>query len=116
MQIKDYFVPPKELVNLAPEEVKEKIKSGSYVLVDVRTEWEYRKGHIKGAILYPHGNEKKFLEKFGILDNVILVCKTGHRSRASANELVRLGMKKIYHMEGGMDNWRKKGFSEETSD
>ena len=115
MSIYDFFKNPKGLVELPPEKVKEIVENGKkdYILIDVRTNWEYNKGHIKGSLLYTLGNEDKLIKKLGIKDNVILICKTGHRSRAAANRLIRMGFNKVYHIKGGMDNWRKKGLPEE---
>jgi SulP family sulfate permease len=107
----DYFNQPSALENLSPDkllELKEK-----YALIDVRTGFEYRHGHIKGAIHYKLGREKEIDDKFPRDEPLILICKTGHRSRAAANRLVRQGYKKLYHLEGGMNKWRKEKFSEE---
>ncbi|MEM0139386.1 MAG: rhodanese-like domain-containing protein [Ferroplasma sp.] len=107
----DYFKQPDELKNLTPEQVME--MKGKYPLVDVRTGFEYRHGHIAGASHYKLGREKEIIEKFGLNSQIILICKTGHRSRAAANRLARMGFKEIYHLEGGMDRWRKEKMPEE---
>ncbi|WMT51116.1 MAG: rhodanese-like domain-containing protein [Ferroplasma sp.] len=107
----DYFNQPDELKNLSPEqllELKEK-----YSVVDVRTGFEYRHGHIKGAVHYKLGNEDEIEKKFPREEPIILVCKTGHRSRAAANRLVRKGYTKLYHLEGGMNKWRAEKLPEE---
>jgi len=104
----DYFNQPQELENLTPDKLtalKEK-----YPVIDVRTGFEYRHGHIKGAIPYKLGKEDEIEKKFPKDEPIILICKTGHRSRAAANRLVRKGYKKLYHLEGGMDKWRKENF------
>jgi len=111
MSLFDFFKNPKDLKELDPEDIN--LDDKKFVLIDVRTRGEYNRGHIKGSVNYPLGNEDKIINDVGIVDNVLLICKTGHRSRASANRLVRQGFKKIYHIKGGMDNWRKKGFDEE---
>ncbi|WP_337860628.1 rhodanese-like domain-containing protein [Ferroplasma sp.] len=107
----DYFNQPQELENLTPKKLLE--LRDKYALIDVRTGFEYRHGHIKGAIHYKLGKEKEIESKFPKDDALILICKTGHRSRAAANRLVRIGYKKLYHLEGGMDKWRKEKFPEE---
>ena len=107
----DYFNQPAELKNLSPEqltELKEK-----YAVVDVRTGFEYRHGHIKGSVHYKLGKEDEIIQKFSKDEAIILVCKTGHRSRAAANRLVRIGYTKLYHLEGGMNKWRSEKFPEE---
>jgi SulP family sulfate permease len=107
----DYFNQPPELENLTPEQIinlKDK-----YAIIDVRTGFEYRHGHLKGSIPYKLGKEDEIEKKFSKDEPIILICKTGHRSRAAANRLVRRGYKKLYHLQGGMNTWRKEKFPEE---
>ena len=69
----DYFNQPAELKNLSPEqltELKEK-----YAVVDVRTGFEYRHGHIKGSVHYKLGKEDEIERKFSKDEAIILVCK-----------------------------------------
>ena len=107
----DYFNQPDELKNLSPEEVSK--MDNEYKIIDVRTKFEYKRGHIKNAVNYKLGNEKNIVSDFGTDAKIILICKTGHRSRAAANRLMRSGYKNLYHLEGGMNNWRKKKMPEE---
>ncbi len=106
----DYFNNPDTLKNLTPDQVLDMKRK--YPLIDVRTGFEYRHGHIDGAIHYKLGRERDILNKFGKDQKIILICKTGHRSRAAANRLTRLGFEEIYHLEGGMNTWRKQKMPE----
>lgn len=57
-----------------------------FTLIDVRTLEEYQSGYIKGAKLYPLGNEEKIAHDFGVDQKIILVCRSGHRSQVAAND------------------------------
>ena len=92
---------------ISPEEAKA-IMDGAqpYVLVDVRTRQEYDSGHIQGAVLIPDTQIRQ--EAARILpdkDAIILVyCRSGRRSEASAKELVALGYRNVYDF-GGINDW-----------
>ncbi|WP_236688990.1 rhodanese-like domain-containing protein [Acidiplasma cupricumulans] len=108
---KDYFIDPPELEPLKPEDVMKRLNE--YKIIDVRTGIEFRRGHIKNAVHYKLGREDDIVKDFGRDAKIILVCKTGHRSRAAANRLARMGYKKLYHLDGGMNTWRKEKLPEE---
>ncbi|MFG1519965.1 MAG: rhodanese-like domain-containing protein [Thermoplasmataceae archaeon] len=107
MSIMDYFRHPPDLRNLSPREVDELSKKEGFRVIDVRTRFEFNNGHIHNSVLYSLGHEKDIMNKFGNEGKIILVCKTGHRSRAAANRLNRLGLSGLNHLEGGVDRWRK---------
>lgn len=76
------------------------------IVLDVRTEEEYELSHIENSVLIP---DYELAEKCGKMlpdkDAVILVCcRTGARSRQSANLLTKLGYTKIYDF-GGLVDW-----------
>lgn len=82
-------------------------KGGGVTVVDVRTEEEYREGHIKNAILVPNEtlNSGKRPENLPDLDAILLVyCRTGVRSREASQKLEELGYKHIYDF-GGITDW-----------
>ena len=77
-----------------------------YVILDVRTDWEYENGHIEGAINIPNeeiGHEE--IETLPDKEQTILVyCRSGNRSKQAASKLAVLGYKNIYEF-GGVITW-----------
>ena len=70
-------------------------------LLDVREEYEYQDGHIKGAINLPL---REILEKKDTLPkdkDIYVYCRSGHRSADAVNFLKSLGFEKIHNIEGG---------------
>tara|TARA_Y200000002_G_scaffold66120_1_gene51020 strand:- start:4293 stop:4673 length:381 start_codon:yes stop_codon:yes gene_type:complete len=87
---------------------KNKIELSDVRLIDVRTPMEFSQGNINGSINVDFNNEEEFLNYFNELDKtepVFLYCRSGNRSRKSADKLINLGFSKIYDLEGGFIEW-----------
>ena len=90
---------------ISAEEAKE-MMTGEYILLDVRTDEEFREGHISGAILIPDYEiavraENELPEK----DAIILVyCRSGRRSALAAKALADIGYSNIFDF-GGIIDW-----------
>ncbi|WP_338991150.1 rhodanese-like domain-containing protein [Fusobacterium polymorphum] len=70
-------------------------------LLDVREEYEYQEGHIKGAVNLPL---REILEKKDTLPknkDIYVYCRSGHRSADAVNFLKSLGFEKVHNIEGG---------------
>ena len=70
-------------------------------LLDVREDYEYQDGHIKGAVNLPL---REILEKKDILPkdkDIYVYCRSGHRSADAVNFLKSLGFEKVHNIEGG---------------
>ena len=74
------------------------------VLIDVRQPHEYRKGHIAGVISMPLTEVSQRLHELPRDRPVILICRTGRRSRAAARLLRRTGYAS-FNLQGGMLRW-----------
>ena len=77
-----------------------------YAILDARTQAEYDKGHIPGAILIPHDTVATAAEDaLPDKDQLILVyCRSGNRSKQASQELVDLGYTNVIEF-GGINNW-----------
>ena len=87
---------------------KNKIESNNVILVDVRTPMEYSQGHIQGSVNVDFKEEKDFQNYFKNLDKsetIFLYCRSGNRSKKSAEKLIDLGFNKIYDLDGGFIEW-----------
>jgi len=76
------------------------------ILLDVRTEAEYREKHIPGAILLPN-NEIRSRAADVLPDRnalILVYCYSGGRSSGAALELVNMGYSNVYDF-GGIINW-----------
>jgi phage shock protein E len=63
------------------------------VVIDARTEQEFRAGHVEGALLIPH---EQIAQKIGSLsvkkdDHVVLYCRSGRRSGLALETLKGMG-------------------------
>lgn len=76
------------------------------MLIDVRTEEEYNKGHIERAINIPYDKVVESLSVYGIINfdvPLIVYCKSGGRSSKAAEALVNAGYNNVYNL-GAMSN------------
>lgn len=92
---------------ITAEEAKQKMDSGeSYVLVDVRTEDEFKVGHIEGALLIP--NDTLLADPPMLLPDkdatILIYCRSGNRSRQASEKLIEMGYTKVYDF-GGIIDW-----------
>lgn len=81
------------------------------VVVDVREPWEYRRGHVPGAVLMPLA---QLSERIGELDPerpVAVICESGNRSQSAAALLGRKGFKSIFNIAGGTGAWISSGLA-----
>ena len=87
------------------DNMKDLVKQDNSFLIDVREPSEYDEDHLEGAInisstkidsIKDYDNIKK--------DSIIIVyCKSGKRSKDSADKLINLGYKKVYDL-GSINN------------
>ena len=81
-------------------------EADSFILLDVRTEEEFRERRIYGALLIPYNEIKSRAESELTDKNVVifLYCRSGRRSALAAADLATLGYMSIYDF-GGIINW-----------
>ena len=76
------------------------------LILDVRTEEEFRSGHIPGAVLLP--NEEITDERPEELPDpdqkILIYCRSGRRSREAAEKLSAMGYTRILEF-GGITTW-----------
>ena len=94
--------------DISIEESKKLINEGNVNLIlDVRNEDEFAKGHLKNAIQIPVKELKENLsdiEKFK--DELVLVyCRSGKRSAEAVDILKENGFKNLVHMKDGISKW-----------
>jgi len=95
------------------DEVKKKIdSSGKFTLVDVREESEFAKDHLPGAIHLGKGIIERDIEARvpDLNMEIVLYCGGGFRSALAADNLQKMGYKNVISMDGGIRDWREKGY------
>ena len=91
---------------ISVDEVKSLVDSfndqDNLVIIDVRTNEEYKEGHIKNSINIPVDNIEKI--NYRKDTKIVLYCRSGNRSNQAALKLKSLGYENIYDM-GGINYW-----------
>lgn len=95
------------------DEVKARLDHGEpLTLLDVREESEYARDHLPGAIHLGKGILERDIEaKFPDPSvELILYCGGGFRSALAADNLQKMGYTKVISMDGGIRDWRQRGY------
>ncbi|WP_232827791.1 rhodanese-like domain-containing protein [Marinomonas shanghaiensis] len=93
---------------LTPSAATNLMNNEDAVVIDIRPEKEFNTGHITGAMNIPATKMQdnlKRLEKHKETP-IIIVCKSGITSGASAKDLKKAGFSKIYKLQGGIVEWQ----------
>lgn len=98
------------------EEFK-KILQGSnpnYIFIDVRTRGEFKSSSIEGVKNIPLDDLKKHINELKKYEKVYVHCHNGSRSREACKKLSNEGINSVI-VEGGIVEWRRKGFPIKSS-
>ena len=96
---------------LSPVQATLMINREDALVIDVREQNEFAKGHIPNA---KHIPLTALEQRAGELDKhkqmpLILCCATGARSGAAAGTLRKLGFEKVFNLAGGIQGWTSAG-------
>jgi rhodanese-related sulfurtransferase len=94
-------------------DVKQKMdKKEKFLLVDVREESEFAKDHLPGAIHLGKGIIERDIEARvpDLNAEIVLYCGGGFRSALAADNLQKMGYTNVISMDGGIRDWREKGY------
>ena len=109
-----WWLPVGKVAEIEPGDLKLAIDSEQpLLLLDMRTEAEFRAGHIPGALRYTLLELKSAL-KAGALPNdgraCVAICLSAHRSIPAVRLLKRHGRADAVHLAKGMRGWWHAGF------
>ena len=94
-------------------ETKKRLDAGEKIIVvDTREDSEWARGHIPGAIHLGKGIIERDIEKT-VPDKeatIVLYCGGGFRSALAADNLQKMGYTNVISMDGGIRDWREKGY------
>ena len=94
-------------MKISAKQAKEMMDSGEpFIVLDARTQDEFKKRHIEGAVNIPHDAVKMRAGKELPDKNALILvhCKSGGRSAVAVKELLKMGYTNVYDF-GGLADW-----------
>ena len=94
---------------------KQKLLKGEdkFILLDVRSEAEFKAGHLPGALNVERGRIEWFIPN--IVKNterrIYVYCRSGMRSAFATERLLEMGYKNVIHIKGGFLGWLNAGYT-----
>jgi len=82
--------------------------AGAFIL-DVREPSEWADFHVSGATLIPLGSLASRINEVPRDKDVVVMCRTGHRSSSGRDILLSAGFKRVTSMAGGLTDWKNQG-------
>ena len=76
------------------------------MLIDVREAWEFKQGHARGARNIPLSQLGQRFREVPADRDLLLICRSGHRSLQAAEFLQTEGWAHITNVSGGMASWQ----------
>ena len=97
------------IVDMAREEIRQRLEDGSILLIDVREPHEFAAGHIPGSILMPLSafNPAEIPDQQG--REIVFSCAAGVRSRHALAIAQAAGVPAEAHYAGGFKDWAMAG-------
>ncbi|MCG2617030.1 thioredoxin domain-containing protein [Terrimonas sp. NA20] len=94
---------------LSPEAFEKAISEGDQLILDVRTEKEFRLGYIKNAMQANWNDTAEFRKRVQAIDRqkpVYIYCLGGVRSTAAAKWMETQGFSNLIELDGGINAWK----------
>jgi SulP family sulfate permease len=109
-------IPDGQIADISCRELWDELHNGSGgmrpLVIDVREPREYRHGHVPEAELVPLPYILEDAVKLPRDRQIILVCRSGRRSRRAAYALQQVGIREVTILRGGILAWKAAGLLE----
>lgn len=95
------------------DDVKQRLDDNEqFLLIDVREDNEWDRDHLPRAIHLGKGVIERDIEQRvpDVNAPIVLYCGGGFRSALAADNLGRMGYTNVLSMDGGIREWREKGY------
>ena len=102
------YVGPGASRPVSPMELLQLINHQNALVLDVRTDKEYRDGHIINSMHIPLSTLSDQLSKLAAYKHasVVIVCRSGARSAQAAGTLRKVGFEQVHNLAGGVMAWQ----------
>jgi adenylyltransferase/sulfurtransferase len=91
-----------------PQQLKRRLDAGeSLTVLDVREPWECAIVRLAGAVNIPLNEVASRLGELDRAGELIVMCKSGGRSRRAAEFLMTHGFERVANLAGGIDAWAR---------
>ena len=105
-----YFLSPKTngnagYKNISTQEAKNLYQQDGYILLDVRTPAEISERSIAGSLNIPLQEIEQRLSEIPRDKKLLVICRSGNRSRQAIQILARHGYTDLYNVDGGILAW-----------
>lgn len=97
--------------SITVEELKSRLDAGEKInLIDCREPHEYEEANLGGKLIPLGKIQSMQVEEIEDLKNeeVIVHCRSGHRSMMACMVLDQMGFTNTYNVEGGIKEWQEK--------
>jgi len=94
---------------ISVDEAYQKYQSGTFFL-DVRTVDEWNEFHAPNTTLIPLDELPDRLNELPRDQEIVVVCRSGNRSKSGRDILQDVGFAQVSSMNGGLNEWRTSGF------
>lgn len=95
-----------KVIQVAPAEATRLLNHEDAIMVDMRTDKDFRDGHIVNAMHVPADNAGNALKKY-ISRPLIIYCRNGQQSNQLAGKLIKQGFSAVYNLKGGILAWQQ---------
>jgi rhodanese-related sulfurtransferase len=96
-------------IKVTPQQATQLINKEDALVIDLRDELAYKKGHIISA---KHVLPTNLLNYNKLPDKdkpLLLICQSGYQSPGLGRQLRKQGFQLVYFLAGGIDNWLNSG-------
>lgn len=108
--ISPYAAAASSLRDVTPRAAFEALEADpSIIVVDIRTPFEFKRGHVEGAINIDY-YAKDFADRIMALDparSYMMYCQAGGRSHALMRAFSQTEFKDVMHIPAGFSGWRR---------
>jgi rhodanese-related sulfurtransferase len=99
--------PRRTMPEIDVDELERLADSGSVRILDVREDWEFRRGHVPGAVSLPLGRLTAQAAGLPRDKPLAVICEHGVRSQAATDYLLAQGFVGAVSVKGGTNAWAR---------